>query len=62
MHRDRQSTFKWRRQAQSITTVMMAALCDRLAENPDMDRDDMVDFLRNEYYTIVIPSGIGRVL
>ncbi|KAK1837704.1 hypothetical protein CCHR01_19672 [Colletotrichum chrysophilum] len=46
----------------SVTPPMLAALCERLIEKPDLYRDEMVIFLSDEFDTLVTASSISRAL
>ncbi|KAK2757175.1 hypothetical protein CKAH01_17013 [Colletotrichum kahawae] len=46
----------------SVTQPMLAALCERLVEKPDLYRDEMVIFLSDEFDTLVTASSISRTL
>lgn len=45
-----------------ITPLMLKALCDKLTEQPDMYRCEMVDFLQEKFDRKVSERSIGRAL
>ena len=46
----------------SITPPMLAALCERLLEKPELYQDEMAVFLWDEFHVLVTPFSIGRAL
>ena len=46
----------------SITPPILDTLCEYLLEKPDLNRDEIVLFVLNEFDIHVIPSTIGRAL